>query len=518
MKSNYYNTANHCSRRGYINRPATTAATALGFALLFSAATPCVGRTTYRGRAMTPRTSLRGARVEYGTSRRVRRLQIEDQTEGVTTPPTALETRATPTCTRISVPTIAGNLTGIYTHMGRYNHKRPVYINQANGNHLFAQTASENTTNTSSTSWYLTQSDTSFNFFLSIESDVLEPIDMNGVQPWVRNNDAACSNVGTCFTWMLLNCETLTTELFSTPAPSDATDSPFLHSSAMGGNASEYSDSDGTEITSTPTASGEEAYYLADHATSALGSFSASPTPSPTVPEDLIPTTDATTTSTSSTFATDTSFTPAVGGCVTLDVSQGGARTGVYLLKSPDYSNSLPGYVISGYRQDEVFSVQMSVCAPDWGVVNATWAAATGELPATASVRDVWLMYAAGLSLEDEDSSGSSGGGGGCMVDVWLITGGGVLNLGEAEEVTFLAVSDADDPSEAIRWAKFTPATTAERATLEDNSWIQVDCAGSDESDFDTTATPTPSPLLATTPVYVPESAAVGEEPQGRGG
>lgn len=153
-----------------------------------------------------------------------------------------------------------------------------------------------------------------------------------------------------------------------------------------------------------------------------------------------------------------------------LEVTQGGARTGVYLMSSPDYPNSRPGYVFSaGYREDEIYSKKMSICAPGWGAVNSTWADATGELPATASVRDVWLLYAAGLDLDMN--------GGGCSVDVWFITAGGIENLSEAGGDTFLAVSDAGDPSEVTQWVRFTPETETERSTLEDDSWVGVSCA-----------------------------------------
>lgn len=152
-------------------------------------------------------------------------------------------------------------------------------------------------------------------------------------------------------------------------------------------------------------------------------------------------------------------------GCMTLDVTQGGARTDVYLMTSRDSPNSRLGYVVSDwYRRDEIYSKKMSICAPGWGGVNSTWADATGELPATASVHGVWLMYAAGLDIDMN--------GGCCSVDVWFITAGGIENLSEAGGDTFLAVSDADGPSGVTPWVRLTPKTETEISTLEDDSWV----------------------------------------------
>lgn len=244
-------------------------------------------------------------------------------------------------------------------------------------------------------SWYITQADSSAKFFLSLESSVFEPSDLEGLQPWVRHNDPECRG---CTSSLRIKCTAYTED--STPTPTTAQAS-------------------------------------------------------------------------------------AVDGCANLSITTAADRTGVYALASNTFGdgvvirNGRPSYAAVGEnRTDEVFSTTMDVCAAGYGVVDADWAAAVGELVPTATINAVFLMYAAeNLGLGGNSSVVSVDG---CDVTVWLVTSGGADNLEAAGEYTFLAVSDLEDPSEATSWAKFTPSTDTARATLEENSRVQVGCADAD--------------------------------------
>ena len=134
-------------------------------------------------------------------------------------------------------------------------------------------------------------------------------------------------------------------------------------------------------------------------------------------------------------------------------------------------------------------------------MVNSTWAESVGTLPLTATPREVFLMYVAeNLELAPDSE---------CEVDVWFIADGGVTSLGDAGVNTFLSVSSLEDPSDAEVWAKFTPATKTERATLVDNSWIDVGCA--DAAAVEEAEGEEGSAMVVPTP-----PAPVGEEPNGK--
>ena len=137
--------------------------------------------------------------------------------------------------------------------------------------------------------------------------------------------------------------------------------------------------------------------------------------------------------------------------------------------------------------------------------MNSTWAESIGALPSTATPRAVFLMYVAqNLDLASDSK---------CEVDVWFIADGGVTSLWDAGENTFLSVSSLEDPSDAAVWAKFTPATKTARATLVDNTWINVGCADAaavEEAEEDAESEQGNAMVVPTPP------APVGEEPNGR--
>lgn len=437
---------------------------ALCVALLALGATPCAGRTSLRGSAMTPHTSVRERRnrVQYG-KRRWLQQGPQSVAAKATPAPSAVTEHDAPNCTTLFVPTVAGNLTGMYTHAGRYNGDRPVYSDPATGNNIFSQSGGGPPDSNGSTSWFITQGDASRHFFLSIESEVFEPTDLEGLQPWVRVNDPLCHN---CYATMVIGCKVWTADLY-TPAPTTVAGGAFPSSDDYNATLP-YSEEEAgggggggneTRIATTPT-----------------------PTPAPTI----APTTTLWAggqqdggedpTATSDPTAETSTETSTLAGCVNLDIDNGGDRAGIYLLSDATYSNGRPGYTVAaGNRTDEVFSTRMSVCADGWGVVNATWVEATGELPSNASASEVFLMYVA----ENPDLGVVVGND--CEVDVWMITSGGASTLDEAGEHTFVSVSDLEDPSEVTTWAKFTPATATKRATLVENFWIKVGCATADE-------------------------------------
>lgn len=298
-------------------------------------------------------------------------------------------------------------------------------------------------------SWYITQGDPSAKFFLSLQSSVFEPSDLEGLQPWVRNNDPECRG---CTSSLRIKCMVYTED---------------------------DDDVSGTEALETGNSTSSNSTETANTGTAAQA--------------------------------------PAVDGCSSLSITNGADRTGVYALATDlngvVVRNGRQSYVAVGEnRTDEVFSTTMDVCAAGYGVVDAAWADAVGVLVPTATVNAVFLMYVAenvGLggnssaavaaATVDEDD---------CGVPVWLVTSEGADDLETAGEYTFLAVSDLEDPSEVSSWAKFTPATDTARATLEENSWVQIGCADDDEEEEEelegagegtALAVPSPPPAMAGT-------------------
>ena len=314
---------------------------------------------------------------------------------------------------------MADALTGSYTFKGRFNNGHPVYTDSITGNNIFYETSN----------FYITQK--SSRLFLALETDVFEPADLEGLQPWVRNNDPTCQT--TC-TWnMRVACTTLTADVAAT-----------------------------TGATPAPTAGAVAANAMDSNSTSPAEA--ATPTPAPT-----------TVSYNSTSSLTETSV---IGGCMSLNIQNGAERTGVYVLNTNAADdavlvNGRPSYVGVGDNRtaDQVFTVMMDVCAAGYGVVDAAWAEIV-DLSLTASAHAVFLMYAAEHSGDNPAV---------CEVPVWLVTSGGGEDLDAAGEYTFLSLSDVEDPSEATSWAKFTPATETSRATLEENSWIDVGCADSNE-------------------------------------
>ncbi|CAM9389276.1 unnamed protein product [Ectocarpus sp. 13 AM-2016] len=351
-----------------------------------------------------------------------------------------------PACASLFVPTGAGDeLTGTYDFHGHYSDRRPVYA-AANGNKFFAKDEEG-----VPTTWYVTQASPDSTFFLSLESAVFEPADLEDLQPWVRHNDPTCKS---CISKLRMSCSALTVDAITaapvttTPAPND----PVPSSPAENENSTMS-----TAETVVPPAT----------------------TPAPT---DLSDTTMA-----------DTS---AVGGCANLKINNGEERAGVYSLSGVDgeggvvFRNGRPSYAAVGAnRTDVVFSTTMNVCASGYGVVDAEWADHVGYLPPTSTVNAVFLMYVAenvGVDTADDAAAtiataAASSDNDGCEVPVWLLVADGAESLDAAGENTFLSVSGVDDPSEATSWAKFTPATSTTRPTLEENFWIDVGCADAGE-------------------------------------
>eukprot|EP00752_Nemacystus_decipiens_P011244 g9993.t1 len=416
-----------------------SAAAALAAVLLLSlSTTPCAvaGRTHLRGGSTAPTDAEKRANRSSGKGIRGggggwRRLQA---TAAPTAPAAAGNTTdpPEPQCTTLFVPSMAGPLTGSYAFKGRYNNGHPVYTDSSTGNSIFYE----------SSNFYITQP--SARLFLALETDVFEPADLEGLQPWVRYNDPTCHAV--C-TWnMRISCTTLTADVATaaTPAPAAAATAAPTTAAAVSPNA----------MDSNSTTSSAEAV---------------APTPAPTL---------ALSNSTSS--LADTSV---IGGCMSLSIRNGGERAGVYVLNTNVADdavliNGRPSYVGVGVNRtsDQVFTLIMDVCAAGYGVVDAAWAEAV-NLSLNATAQAVFLMYvaerSADLGLPDNPAV--------CELPVWFVTSGAPEDLDAAGEYTFLSLSDVEDPSEATSWAKFTPATEAARATLVDNSWIDVGCADANE-------------------------------------
>ncbi|CBJ33068.1 expressed unknown protein [Ectocarpus siliculosus] len=349
-----------------------------------------------------------------------------------------------PACSSLFVPTGAGDeLTGTYDFQGHYSDRRPVYA-AANGNKFFAKDEEG-----VPTTWYITQASPNSKFFLSLESAVFEPADLKDpedmLQPWVRNNDPTC---GSCISKLHMSCSAWTADVIAaapvttTPAPND----PVPSSPAENENSTMS-----TAETVVPPAT----------------------TPAPTdLPTD--------------TTMVDTS---AVGGCANLKINNGEDRAGVYSLSGVDgeggvvFRNGRPSYAAVGAdRTDVVFSTTMNVCASGYGVVDADWAVGVEYLPPTSTVNTVFLMYVAeNVGVDTADDAAASSDNDGCEVPVWLLVADGAESLDAAGENTFLSVSGVDDPSEATSWAKFTPATSTTRPTLEENFWIDFGCADAGE-------------------------------------
>ncbi|CAM9330140.1 unnamed protein product, partial [Hapterophycus canaliculatus] len=444
----------------------TAAASLAAVSVLLSlAATPCSGRTHLRGSATTKqgvekrreddRSYLRGSATTPNTAAAIekrrgtssgrkarsgrgnRNRRTRDGRKLQASSPTGDNAQpASPDCASLFVPTLAGALTGTYTFQGRFNDGRPVYVEPETGNNMFAMSSEVGAGGwLGPATWYITQADQSSNFFLSLESSVFEPSDLEGLQPWVRHNDPDCRG---CTSSLRIKC-TVFAEVDDSTAPEPEPDS----------------DAGALEIGNS-------------------------------------------TSSNSTTATTTTTQASAVDGCASLSIINGADRTGVYALATVAdgdavvVRNGRPSYAAVGAnRTDEVFSTTMDVCAAGYGVVDAAWAAAVGELVPTATVNAVFLMYVAeNLGLGGNSSvvaaaaaAAAAATVAGCEVPVWLVTAEGAYNLETAGEYTFLAVSDLEDPSEVSSWAKFTPATETARATLEENSWVQIGCA--DAEDYD---------------------------------
>lgn len=438
-----------------LNRSAAAALAAVSV-LLSLTTTPCAvaGRTHLRRGSAAPKTAVKqgnysGKRIRGGSGGGDGRKLQGTSAPAASAPAAATPAPATgnsttppvPQCTTLFVPAMAEALTGSYTFKGRFNNGHPVYSDAATGNNIFYE----------SSNFYITQP--SARFFLSLETDVYEPANLDGLQPWVRNNDPTCK---TACTWSIrISCTTLTADAAAaTPAPTPTV-------AAMDTNS---------------TATAEEA--VASTAAPATASPATAP-PATAPPATATPATPAP----SSVYNLTSSFTEtsAIGGCMSLNIENGAARTGVYVLNTNQADDALlingrPSYIGVGVNRtaDQVFTVVMDVCAAGYGVVDAAWAKAVGDLSATASAHSVFLMYVAqhgGLA----DSAAT------CEVPVWLVTSGGGEDLAAAPEYTFLSLSDVEDPSEATSWAKFTPETDSSRATLEENSWISVGCAEANE-------------------------------------
>lgn len=428
-----------------MSRQASAALAAVSVLLSFATA-PCavVGRTHLRGGLVAPenpeKQGVFGGKRLRGGGDGGRKLQAAPapapaaiSTPPATAAPTAAPTAAgsghtpprEPKCNTLFVPNLAGNLTGYYTFNGRFNSGRPVYANEATGNHIFYEFKSSNE---STSSFFITQP--SEMMFLSLETDVYELAELEGLQPWVRNNDAACSTAA-CIWNIRIACADAA---MGTPAPTTAATATTLNTNS--------------------TSPAEPVTPAAAPATAAPSSLS-----------------------------TDTST---IEGCMSLNIKNGAERTGVYMLNTTAADRALlingrPSYVGVGTNRtaDRVFTGMMDVCPGGYGgVVDADWAADVGNLSVNATAQAVFLMYAAeygGLASTVVDCKNQT------EVPAWFVTSGGSEDLETAGEYTFLSLSDVEDPTEATTWAKFTPATTGSRATLVDSSLIDVACADANE-------------------------------------
>lgn len=415
----------------------------LGLVLLGLAAVPCTGRSYLRGDVPSLPTS------RWAGRRNVNKRGLQQQSGGSTD---TVSTLPTTQCISLSVPAAAGNLTGIYSHAGRFSGGRPIYSDVDSGNNVFAPISDPG-----STTWFMTQGDESLNFFLSLKSNVYEPGDLEGLQQWTRHNDPSCRSGAPCNVSFVFSCMAPTEDV--------------LHPQAEGN----------LDVNATTVPGG--AKQVVSTSASALA------------------TTTATTTMSASSATSDTSVVPAFEGCENLRINNGGPRAGEYFLSEVFTSNGRPSYAAAGgaNRTDGVFSMRLDVCADGWGIVNSTWAQTVGELPPNATAHEVFLMYVA----ENLDLSSSSSNCG-CQVNAWSITGEGGRSATTLKDVggnTFIAVSNAEDledPSEATEWARFTPATATERSTLVRNFWIDVSCA---DGDAEEVAMPAPAPARAPTPL-----------------
>lgn len=474
----------------------------LSLVLLGLSTTSCAG--SLRG-SVTMKDALSDTagttRVEHGRGRALQQAagQQGDMNGTTTDAPSEApvnfmeEEEAVPLCATLFVPLKAGNLTGAYTHAGRYNDGRPVYTNDEMGNNVFAQRAPAGPGGLGgAVTWFMTQGETSLTYFLSLESNVTEPTELDGLQEWSRVNDPECSGGGdACTANIRVSCTVSTVDLYRTAAP---TPSPSVFSVSTANISS--SDSSWT--------------HLADNQSLVA---TAAPTAAPTSAAAAVESDVDIQTSTE---------TSAIGGCVNLEIDNGGPRAGIYLANDTISSNDRPVYSsASPNGTDEVFSAKIHVCAEGWGVVNSSWAATATEaqLSANSTAREVLLVYAAESApaaiLSDAAHRGI------CFVDAWFVTGhAGWSTLEHAEDHTFVSISTLEDPSDVTTWAKFTPATATSRPTLERNLWIDVSCAdagevedavgGSSSHVSASTAATTPAPMAAE------PLTPIGNEPNAR--
>lgn len=393
-----------------VNSYSSSAAAALAAVSVLLSIGSSAGRTHLRGgSARSTQTEERKA-ADYG-GRRLRGGGGGGRTLQASTPQAA--GRTDPLCATLFVPSKAEALEGSYTFQGRFNSGHPVYKDEETGNTFFYD----------SSSFYITQPSHASNFFLSLEvgDDVYEPADLEGLHPWLRNNDPTCKG---CATSIRISCTTLTSDVAApTPAPT----------------------------TAPPTAT---------------------PTPSPTSAPTAVVALASNSVGTGGCINLDIK-----GGDRTGVYSLNTNAAGQALLRNDRQTYTAVG--VNPVMASQVFTVVMNVCAAGYGVVDSKWADSVVQLTPTATVQAVFLMYVA------RHGSGLVGNTGSCEAPVWLLTSGGVKDLETAGEDTFLSVSDVEDPSEATSWAKFTPATATSRATLVENMFIDVGCATGADADAD---------------------------------
>lgn len=449
------------TKQGWRGRSTSTSTSitkkALAALLFLGLIAPCTGWRQQQA-STTARRSLRGgARVVYGVNRALHQPDSNSETDApVAEPPEEL--MVTPVCATLTVPVAAGILSGSYSHSGGFNDGRPMYVNDDPFGEalMFAQAPEQGAAGSGRTvSWFITAKHP-VTYYLSLEIEAYEPDAMDGPQSWViNNNNAACpAHGGPCVLEMDITCAVLTSELYTAGPTAAPTAAPTTTIALDTANSTSSSGAGGGN-----SRLGNETAVITTPAPSAA-TIVAQPVPPSTPSPTTAPTTPATT--------TEASW---LEGCVNLDIRNGGARAGIYLLNETAISNDRPMYAVGGERTDEVFSAQMSACDIGWGVVNSTWAENKGELGPGATVREVFLMYVSGLDLPADR----------CRVDVWVVAGEATISLESAGEHTFISVSDLMDPTEVTSWMKYTPPTEDERATLQDNSWIDVGCAEADE-------------------------------------
>lgn len=435
--------------------------------LLSLATTPCavagrsgVGRTHLRGGSTAPKTpekrsNYSGKRIRGGGDGG-RKLQLQATSAPAatsapparaapvgTSPPAAASAPAAisppappeePQCTTLFVPDMAAPLKGYYTFKGRFNNGHPVYADSVTGNKIFYK----------SSHFYITQPlDSGAVLFLSLETDVFEPTLLQGLQPWGRNNDPACQGQEAC-TWNIrISCTTLTADAATaTPPPTAAAVAAAMENTNSTSSAEEVTTTAAPVATAAPATAAPSASTIA---------------------------------------------TSAIDGCMSLSIKNGADKAGVYVLDTNSAGDAVltsgrPSYTGVGvnHTDDRVFTVMMDACAAGYGVVDAAWPAEVGDLTLNASSHAVFLMYVA-----ENGGPGLAGTAVNCEVPVWFVTSDGssstAADLDTAAVNTFLSLSGVEDPSEAVSWAKLTPATATSRATLVDNSWINVGCADAAE-------------------------------------